>query len=353
MRRLNKTVSSLAVTFLVLSGCSGRQGSHDSSVEITRIPPADKAGPDTLDIIEGRARGARPGQRIVLFARGEVWWVQPESRQPYTEIDAQGNWKSATHLGTEYAAFLVDPGYVPPSSTDTLPAAGGPIGAATVVAGDPGKRANRKVLRFSGYEWLVRAAPSDRGGRNLYDPGNAWTDAEGALHLRIAGEAPDWTCAEVSLTRHLGYGSYRFVVRDVSQLEPSAVLSMFTWDGAAARENNREIDLEISRGGNPAESNAQYVLQPYYVPANVARFAAPAGPLSYVLRWEAGRVTLSTEGARTPGTRGRPIAQKVFASGVPSPGNETVRMNLYVFRRGMRALTRPTEVVIDKFEYLP
>ena len=66
-RRVNKTASSLAVTFLVLSGCTGRQDTPDSAVEITRIPPADKGGPDTLDVIEGRVGGARPGQRIVLL----------------------------------------------------------------------------------------------------------------------------------------------------------------------------------------------------------------------------------------------------------------------------------------------
>jgi len=30
-----------------------------------------------------------------------------------------------------------------------------------------------------------------------------------------------------------------------------------------------------------------------------------------------------------------------------------VRMNLYVFRRSEKALERPAEVVIEKFEYLP
>jgi hypothetical protein len=47
------------------------------------------------------------------------------------------------------------------------------------------------------------------------------------------------------------------------------------------------------------------------------------------------------------------VAEHVFTSGVPSPGNETVRMNLYVFRRAGKALERGTEIVIEKFEYLP
>jgi hypothetical protein len=47
------------------------------------------------------------------------------------------------------------------------------------------------------------------------------------------------------------------------------------------------------------------------------------------------------------------VAEQVFATGVPVPGNERIRMNLYVFRRGAQAPTRPAEVVIETFEYFP
>ena len=85
------------------------------------------------------------------------------------------------------------------------------------------------------------------------------------MHLRIAKTADDWTCAEVSLTRSLGYGTYRFVVRDTSQLEPAAVFGMFTWDysGAPGQSRNGYRDQPV---GNPESKNAQYIIQPYYVP---------------------------------------------------------------------------------------
>jgi hypothetical protein len=85
------------------------------------------------------------------------------------------------------------------------------------VDGDRSNRPAHHTFQFSGYESLVRAPPSDRGGTNRYGPANAWTDASGATRLRIAGQAPDWTCAYVSLTRRLGYGSYHFVVQDITQ----------------------------------------------------------------------------------------------------------------------------------------
>jgi hypothetical protein len=173
------------------------------------------------------------------------------------------------------------------------------------------------------------------------------------MHLRIGGEAPRWTCAEVRLTRRMGHGSYRFVVRDVSHLEPAAVLTLFTWDGPATNENHREMDLEISRWGDPAAKNAQYVVQPYYVAANVWPFVAPAGVLTHSLRWEPGRLTARTFRGAGPEKAAALVTEHTFTSGVPSPGNEAVRMNLYVFRRSVNGLQHGTEVVIESFEYLP
>ena len=126
-----------------------------------------------------------------MFSKSGVWWVQPETKLPFTEIEADATWKSSTHLGTEYAAFLVD-AELPPAAIGrrSFPREGEGIVARTVRAGDSSKQAARHVIQFSGYEWSVRAAPSDRGGRNDYDPANAWTDDQGAMHLRIAGQAP-------------------------------------------------------------------------------------------------------------------------------------------------------------------
>jgi hypothetical protein len=182
---------------------------------------------------------------------------------------------------------------------------------------------------------------------------NAWTDANGLLHLRIAKRAGQWTCAEVHLTRSLGYGSYLFVVRDTSHLEPSAVLTMFTWDDQLADQNHREMNIEITRWGDLVSKNAQYVVQPFYVPANVARFTAPAGTLTHSFRWEPGRVAFRTvRGAASDGGS-RAVAEHVFTSGVPSPGGESVHLTLYVFSNTSNPLQNDVEVVIEKFEYLP
>src|ERR1700720_4531690 len=116
---------------VLLNACS----SSHPTIEFTRVPPADKGGPDVMDIIEGRVKGAKPGQQIVVFARSEVWWAEPRLGGVLTPIQADSTWKTPTHLGTEYAAALVEPGYQPPFTADALPKEGGKVVAVAVVTG--------------------------------------------------------------------------------------------------------------------------------------------------------------------------------------------------------------------------
>lgn len=342
------------VICLLLGGCSSTGVTVKPSIEFTRVPEANDGGPDKADTIEGRVTGARSGQKIVLFAKSGVWWVQPFSEQPFTTIQPDSTWKNTTHYGTEYAALLVEPAYNPPATIDTLPAEGGAVVAVVSAKGQVPSPETSNTLHFSGYEWKIRSTASERGGMtNTYDPENAWTDANGLLHLRIAKRSGQWTCAEVRLTRSLGYGSYLFVVRDTSHLEPSAVLTMFTWDDQRVDQNHREMNIEITRWGDIVSKNAQYVVQPYYVPANVARFAAPAGVLTHSFRWEPGRVAFRTVRGAVTDSGSRVVAEHVFTSGVPSPGDESVHLNLYVFSNTSKPLQNDVEVVIEKFEYLP
>ena len=78
---------------------------------------------------------------------------------------------------------------------------------------------------------------------------------------------------------------------------------MLTWDDQGADQNHRELDIEISQWGDRSIPNAQYVVQPYYVPANVVRFSAPAGTLTHSFRWEPGRASFRT--VRGTGVRRR------------------------------------------------
>jgi len=339
---------------LLLGACHTQSSSSAPAIIFDKIPMADAGGPDKVDTIEGHATGVQAGQQIVLYAKSqELWWVQPFSEKPFTQIRANSKWTSQTHLGTEYAALLVNSGYKPPRTTEALPATGAGIAAISVVKGrgEGPVPPPTKTLHFSGYDWVVRNGGSYRGGSYVpFISDNAWTDDKGALHLRISRNKTEWACAEVKLVRSLGYGTYRFTIRDISHMEPNAVLTLFTWDGVGTEENRRELDIEITRWGFPENDNAQYVVQPYYIPLNIIRFEAPAGVLTQSIRWEPGQATFTTSSAS-----GKPnvVHEHVFTAGVPAPGGDSVRINLYAFLKGPTSLTKDSEIIIDKFEYLP
>lgn len=335
------------------AGCGSRMGGAPE-VRITRVPDANAGGPEKLGYIEGTVKNAKPGQHVVLYAHSGVWWIQPFADRTATTVLADGSWKNSTHLGTEYAALLVDSAYVPPARIGTLPTVGhGVLGVVTAV-GKPAAPVVVKKIHFSGYDWTVRSSGSDRGGEpNAYDPANAWTDEKGYLHLRTADKDGRWTCAEVSLARSLGYGTYKIVVEDSAHLPASAVVGFLTYDDVRTQDFANEIDIELSRWGDPKRKNAQYVIQPFYVPENVFRFEAPSGRVTHSFRWEPGKATFQSSKGSVQGGIARPDFAHVFSSGIPTPSGETVRINLYDFRHAQHPSQPPAEVVIEKFEYLP
>lgn len=196
---------------------------------------------------------------------------------------------------------------------------------------------------------------ADRGGvNNQYDAENAWTDASGALHLRISKKSERWTCAQVVLTRSLGYGTYIVVVRDTSHLEPTVVLSWHTFDEWGGDQYYREMGVEISRWGDAAaRNNAQYDVQPFYISENVAPFTVPSGTLTHSFRWESGRASFETVRGSAVHTGAPVVFQHVFTSGIPSPGKEFFQFMLYIVASDKSPLQKPTEVVVEKFDYFP
>jgi hypothetical protein len=109
----------------------------------------------------------------------------------------------------------------------------------------------------------------------------------------------------------------------------------------------------LSRWGIADSKNAQYVVQPFYVPENVSRFVAPPGVLTHTLRWESGRASFKTVRGSVMGPGAATISEHLFTSDVPTPAKETAHIGLYSYRRGNSPSPQPVEVVIEKFEFLP
>ncbi len=142
--RFRRAKSAVLLAALLLLGgwtvvltASAESNGVGPTIEFTLIPFTDKGGIDTTGTIQGKATGARPDQLIVLYAKSGAWYVQPFYDAPYTRLEADLTWKNSTHLGTEYAALLVEPGYIPPKVTDALPQPGNGIVVVKIVPGTP------------------------------------------------------------------------------------------------------------------------------------------------------------------------------------------------------------------------
>ena len=361
----NRRYIKIFVTLATFCCCFALWGCHTSwfhagsKITFTQVPSAGKGGRVEREMIAGKVSGFRSGERVVLYARTDVWWGQPEIFEPYTDIHADGSWSNSIHLGSEYAALLVDANYDPPHTTPQLPQVGGGIIAMITTQGRPSKIdipvvGKPKSIRFGGYKWIVRASRGDHGGRpHLYEPSNVEVDDQDALHLRITKAADSWNCSEVYLERSLGYGTYRFQVEDVSHLEPAAELSFFTWSESGVTQDHHEMDINVTQKGNPENKNTEYVVQPYYLPMNTFRFRAPAGPVTYSFDWEPDGISfVSWKGFGV--NRGRSvISDHRFVSGTPVPGGETARINFCPFGYPKMKMQHEAEIVIRHFEYLP
>jgi hypothetical protein len=356
-RRWRSVFALLLITqFFPLSGCH-RAAEPDAKPKIlfTQVPERNLADKNKNDVMEGTVSGAKQGQGLILYSKsGGLWWLQPSLTSPFTSILPDGVWRNETHLGSDYGVLLVDPGYHPAAVLDQLPQPEKGVVAVAVSAGQ--EKSSSYFIDFSGFTWRVRWKPSDRGGAsNAYNPENVYVDRKGALHLRIVNRNQQWTCSEINLTQSLGYGTYSFTVEDISKLDPSVVFGIFTWDYSTDQEYHREFDINISRWGERQNKNAEFVLQPTLAPGNFFRFVAPAGKLKHAIVWEPGRLTMVT--SRASGRRDTAVvSRRVFTSKVPTPGFESVRLTLFAYTKPNResaGLQGPTEVVVDRFEYLP
>jgi hypothetical protein len=218
-----------------------------------------------------------------------------------------------------------------------------------VLAGKPGYPDR---VTWGGLSWQVKTSQSAVGpGPNVFSKDNVWVDAAG-LHLRIAQAGGKWTCAEVIGPTSYGHGTYTFVVAsDVSAFDPNVVLGLFTWSDKA-REAHREIDIEVARWGNATDpTNAQFVVQPYNRAGHLMRFTQPSASRTQMqFVWRPGSVAFESRRLDTQAV----VASYTYTGGdVPAPGDERVRLNLWL-RGGIAPINGLSQtVVIESFAFTP
>jgi hypothetical protein len=109
------------------------EGSNqESQVIIASLPSASlQPGPDGTGRISGIVRGSNLREcKVVAYAYGDKWYVQPLAAAPDTKIE-DGKWSATTHGGTEYAVLLVKSSYKARSTLADLPEVTGDVLAVT------------------------------------------------------------------------------------------------------------------------------------------------------------------------------------------------------------------------------
>jgi hypothetical protein len=103
-------------------------------ISITTVPPAGAGGPDRIEPIGGTVKGTVPADaRVVVYAyAGGQWFVQPDTKYPFTLIEGHA-WATSTRLGAQYAALLVvGSSFTAPSVTTALPVGASVLSVAQV-----------------------------------------------------------------------------------------------------------------------------------------------------------------------------------------------------------------------------
>jgi hypothetical protein len=208
-------------------------------------------------------------------------------------------------------------------------------------------------IHFSGYDWSTKIAsvlvgPGPNYFRDAED--SAWVDDQDRLHLRVhPDESGAWAAAEVVLQATLGYGTYTFVVDGpLEAVDPNVVLGLFTWNDDPT-QSHRELDIEFARWGDPQAPNGQYTVQPFQIDGHESWFATLPGArrTTHVLRWRPDRVAFTSADERDV------FAAHVFTDGVPAPGGEQVRINLWLDGGRPPIDGMPAEVIIESFSFQP
>ena len=348
----------MGLALVEFAGAAGSPG-----VEFTHIPPYG-----STENLEGRVTNVNVnayGVAVYVYVGG--WWSKPTFAQPLSTIRSDGTWTCDITTGgsdayaTQLAAYLVPLTYAPPLAEGwpQLPDAL----ASNAVASLRVTRPFTRRLWFSGYEWSVKDSGGARTGPgdNFFSDSvsNVWTDAQGRLHLKICKRVGVWSCSEVVSVRSFGSGTYRtFLETPCDTLDRAAVLGLFTWNDDAPY-THREIDIEVSRWDNPSDTNnAQFVVQPWDVSGHLTRYRIPASVINatYSFTWLSNRIDFASHTgffAPAPATNMLLTAWSFEGQGVPQPGGENFRINLWLCNTAGTSDSAEEEVVVSRFAFIP
>jgi hypothetical protein len=203
------------------------------------------------------------------------------------------------------------------------------------------------TVLFSGITWYVRSGEGGPGPNFWSDsPDNVWVDTEGQLHLKIRKEGNTWYCSEVYAQKSFGYGEYRFYINsNVENLDPLTVVGLFTYE-----TDTREIDIEFSRWGNPANTDGWYTVQPV-IPGNQLSFALnlTGSQSTHKFTWSSNSILFQSYrgySATLPSADSLINEWNYTGNNIPPVGNERVHINFWLMGGNTPANLQDAELVV-------
>ncbi|MBN3006204.1 glycoside hydrolase family 16 protein [Chromobacterium alkanivorans] len=219
-----------------------------------------------------------------------------------------------------------------------------------------------KTLNFSGYAWEVRNQSQSGPGPNDWDENNAWVDAQGRLHLKIAHRGGKWSSAEVYLPQRLGFGRYQFkLIGRPDLFDDNIVLGLFNYPTPdVGPDATNEIDIEFARWGNrqnPMGNYTVYPAMPGPKPTSYAFEPNLNGDYStHRFNWDASRVLYQSLHGHQDGDLYE-MARWNFAPADPTrlvPQQPLPpHINLWLFQGRPPKDGKEVEIVIKEFSFIP
>jgi hypothetical protein len=223
-----------------------------------------------------------------------------------------------------------------------------------------------RSVDFAGRAWRVKGPGFNGPGPSQFaDSSNhVWVDPQDRLHMTIKNVGGVWYSTEVAAEEPLGYGDYIFTILGRLDLwADNVVLGLFTWqypvcwEAANPWNQDNEVDVELSRWGEPGNDMGQFVVQPWEYPQNMSRFGITfedGESTSYAFRWLPDRIECRSwhggPAAEAPGTLIH--AWTYFGPHLPRPEQPRIHVNYWQYN-GPPSDGRDQEVVLERFTFVP
>jgi hypothetical protein len=331
-------------------------GSSEGQPSITLNTPATGA----TQLSGGTHNVDTTVDKVVVYALTNQWYVQPLDTAAFTNIGSDGSWSTSTHYWNAIVALLVNPATYTLEDTEV-----------TNPALDPGVIAWAQYpsgpisVQFSGYTWGIKMTGSTPGDQ--FDPGpNFWSndpsvlsvDSDG-LHLKINQINGVWQCAEVFLTKSLGYGTYTVQVNShLDQLPLNTVAAPLFIYAAPGQEFDNEYSGPDGLTTIAAPNNAQFVAQRsdgQFIPGtNLLTYPQPStAQFTTQMVWSANQVTFTSwNGWASNPTASTQIATWTYnGAPIPQPGQERVHINLWLYGGIAPVTGTGDEMTINSFSF--